>query len=560
MPPNQTRSTWRRSIRRKLALKRSTSTSQCCKVSCRAGLRSAKSIKRRLNKLHKNKEQTCHHKGVSGQSPVDLAPTDVVHNEEFPPLQMTGHWTPLGSAHMYNTGNTAEIRLSLDRPPAILSGGPLKDEFEFAQLHFHWGPSNCHGAEHSLNGKLFSMEAHAVHFNKKYDSIENCLDKRDGLVVVGYFLKVVGDDRTVDHPQFAKITNELHHVVEPNTQAELPHDALAWMKQGRCLCSGYYTYHGSLTTPPYNECVTWILFPDPIRITKRQAELFRNMKSHSGGCITANFRPVQGLNGRRVLYAMIDDRICVTRGSEAGNKQSGQSPINLEEENAVGIQLPPLVMSGHWNQDGSTWLVNTGTTARITLGSDRLPATIRGGPLGEDVYQLDEVVFRWGASDCMGAEHTLNGTWFTMEAQAIHWNLRYGSIKNCWDKKDGIAICAYLLQVYHLPPWYEHPLFIKITDNLPDVIQPEVSVKIAPNALAWMRQACQTLGYYTYQGSITTSPYHECVTWIVFPEPVRISEHQAKMFRTLRNKYGSSIRENHRPVQQLNGRRIYYAS
>ncbi|XP_046743775.1 carbonic anhydrase 1-like isoform X2 [Diprion similis] len=243
-----------------------------------------------------------------------------------------------------------------------------------------------------------------------------------------------------------------------------------------------------------------------------------------------------------------------------GRKQLGQSPINLDEENVIGIQLPPLIMSGHWSQDGYTTLVNTGSTARITLGGERIPATIRGGPFGDDVYQLDEVTFRWGSADCMGAEHTLNGTWFTMEAQALHWNLRYGALEKCWDKRDGLAICAYFLQVYQLPAWEENPLFSKITDNLDKVIQPGISAKITPNSLCWMRQACQTPGYYTYQGSITTSPYHECVTWIIFPEPVRISEHQARMFRSLRNKYGSCIRENHRPVQHLNGRLVYYAS
>lgn len=67
------------------------------------------------------------------------------------------------------------------------------------------------------------MEAHAVHFNKKYDTFENCLDKRDGLTVIAYFLQVVGDDRTEDHPQFAKITDHLHAIEEPNTKVELAH-------------------------------------------------------------------------------------------------------------------------------------------------------------------------------------------------------------------------------------------------------------------------------------------------------------------------------------------------
>ncbi len=32
----------------------------------------------------------------------------------------------------------------------------------------------------------------------------------------------------------------------------------------------YWTYLGSLTTPPYNESVTWVVFRDPIEISKEQ--------------------------------------------------------------------------------------------------------------------------------------------------------------------------------------------------------------------------------------------------------------------------------------------------
>lgn len=32
----------------------------------------------------------------------------------------------------------------------------------------------------------------------------------------------------------------------------------------------YWTYSGSLTTPPYNECVQWIVFREPIEMTAEQ--------------------------------------------------------------------------------------------------------------------------------------------------------------------------------------------------------------------------------------------------------------------------------------------------
>ena len=101
--------------------------------------------------------------------------------------------------------------------------------------------------------------------------------------------------------------------------------------------------------------------------------------------------------------------------------------------------------------------------------------------MANDVYELSEIVFRWGSSNCKGAEHTLNGTWFTMEAEAIHFNKRYETIDNCWDKHDGLAICSYFLQAYQVPVWDEHPLFAKITDNLYKIIESDSCVKLLPS-------------------------------------------------------------------------------
>jgi len=34
----------------------------------------------------------------------------------------------------------------------IMRGGPLKDdEFQFMNVQFRWGPSDCRGAEHSID-------------------------------------------------------------------------------------------------------------------------------------------------------------------------------------------------------------------------------------------------------------------------------------------------------------------------------------------------------------------------------------------------------------------------
>lgn len=54
-------------------------------------------------------------------------------------------------------------------------------------------------------------------------------------------------------------------------------------------------------------------------------------------------------------------------------------------------------------------------------------------------------------------------------------------------------------------------------------------------------------GYYAYQGSLTTPPCSEGVSWMVLKEPVVLGARQVKAFRRLFN-------ANARPVQPLNGR------
>lgn len=39
------------------------------------------------------------------------------------------------------------------------------------------------------------------------------------------------------------------------------------------LSRHYYSYHGSLTTPPYNECVTWIIYQAPVFVAHSQVRV-----------------------------------------------------------------------------------------------------------------------------------------------------------------------------------------------------------------------------------------------------------------------------------------------
>lgn len=49
-------------------------------------------------------------------------------------------------------------------------------------------------------------------------------------------------------------------------------DSLAWMERDDLYEGTYVTYKGSLTTPPYTECVTWIIYEKPVQIGTEQVK------------------------------------------------------------------------------------------------------------------------------------------------------------------------------------------------------------------------------------------------------------------------------------------------
>jgi carbonic anhydrase len=56
---------------------------------------------------------------------------------------------------------------------------------------------------------------------------------------------------------------------------------------------GYYTFIGSLTTPPCSEGVTWFVLKTPAQVSRREVAVFARLFPN-------NTRPIQPLNGRLV--------------------------------------------------------------------------------------------------------------------------------------------------------------------------------------------------------------------------------------------------------------------
>jgi len=61
----------------------------------------------------------------------------------------------------------------------------------------------------------------------------------------------------------------------------------------------YYTYPGSLTTPPCSETVTWLVLHEFAQLSKNQFEAFRSILGN-------DFRPLQHRNGRTIRSSVGD--------------------------------------------------------------------------------------------------------------------------------------------------------------------------------------------------------------------------------------------------------------
>ena len=113
----------------------------------------------------------------------------------------------------------------------------------------------------------YDGELHIVHYNTKYPSFSEALNQPDGLAVVGVFL-TLQEDGDGGCEELDKICQKLREIKFKDTRTQIKEE----LNPERFLPSdrSYFSYLGSLTTPPLLECVTWIIFKQPIKATEEQ--------------------------------------------------------------------------------------------------------------------------------------------------------------------------------------------------------------------------------------------------------------------------------------------------
>lgn len=224
------------------------------------------------------------------QSPIDLA-EDAAVLGKYAPLKFDNYGDILQNAKVRNTGHSLQIDV-LDGQEYILSGGGLPGAYVMDQMHFHWS------SEHTINGHRNGLELHIVSHNKLYQNFSTAVKNKKGIAVLGIFFHVGGEHNYV----LKNILDSAEPVKDGVGEASLiknPFAPIDLLPKDR---SKYFRYEGSLTTPTCEEAVLWTIMAESVPFAIAQIERFKQVKDDHGKYLTHNFRQLQRLNSRPLVF------------------------------------------------------------------------------------------------------------------------------------------------------------------------------------------------------------------------------------------------------------------
>ena len=191
------------------------------------------------------------------QSPIDIRNP---RKASLPPINF--EYKP-SALKIINNGHTIQVNYD---PGSFISIGDKR--YELRQFHFH------HPSEERIEGKGYEMELHLVHADADGD-----------FAVVSVLFRNGGTNHAVQ-----KLWEYLPDK-EGSEQSIVGMRINAANLLPQSL--GYYTFEGSLTTPPCSEGVTWFVLKSSREMSPQQVTAFAKLYPH-------NARPTQPLDGRIV--------------------------------------------------------------------------------------------------------------------------------------------------------------------------------------------------------------------------------------------------------------------
>ena len=175
-------------------------------------------------------------------------------------------------------------------------------QYRLVQFHFH------HPSEEMVDGKRYDMVAHLVHqhfdgsllelsvFLNAYPDLKlSTLDQKGATIENTDSSQAVKQELKTgisgsENPLFQQVLNNIPLI---KNVTETPAGVVIDMNQLLPKNLAYYTYMGSMTTPPCSENVTWIVLKEPVMLSRQQVENFGRIYSN-------NARPIQPKGDRLI--------------------------------------------------------------------------------------------------------------------------------------------------------------------------------------------------------------------------------------------------------------------
>ena len=199
------------------------------------------------------------------QSPMNIEGGILV---DLPPLRFDYKLSPLtiqDNGHTILVNYAEGSNLSLDAR-----------QYRLVQFHFH-KPS-----EEAIDGKRADMVAHLVH------------QHHDGrLLVVAVLMNSSLEASQAENAAFQMILN---HIPLVKKESSSPNGVMIDLNQLLPKNLAYFTFMGSLTTPPCSENVQWVVLKEAAVISKQQLDNFSRIYPN-------NARPLQSRSGRLIKEA-----------------------------------------------------------------------------------------------------------------------------------------------------------------------------------------------------------------------------------------------------------------
>jgi carbonic anhydrase len=167
-----------------------------------------------------------------------------------------------GPFRVIDTGHTVQVEVAPGSAIEVMGR-----RFELVQFHFH-RPS-----EERVDGRTYDMVVHLVH-----------KDPEGRLAVVAVLL-----ERGSAQPVVQAVWNHLPLEQDDPVAVSAGLDPAGLLPEER----GYYTYMGSLTTPPCSEGVLWMVMKKPVTVSETQIGIFARL-------YPMNARPIQAASGRLI--------------------------------------------------------------------------------------------------------------------------------------------------------------------------------------------------------------------------------------------------------------------